>query len=101
MKTVIPLSDRNFITRKQVLENIKQNNGVCYFQLCCDWEDCGYDRLNYLLDEEVDNGQFLCDVTYKPIKINKDTTLVFEVCSADTQDYIDQCKEEGECEDID
>ena len=93
MKIIIPL--KNFIKREEVLDNIKANDGVCYLQISCDWEDVGYDRLNNILDEEVDNGTYLCDVSYKPIKLNDDGTLVFEVCASDCSDYIKVCEEEN------
>lgn len=99
MKTVIPLS--NFITREQVLANIKANHGTCYLQLECDWDNASYDYLNSFLDDEVDNGTYLEDVSYNPIKLNDDGTLVFEVCASDTKEYILQCKEEEDGENID
>lgn len=98
MKTVIPL--KNFVNREEVLANIKSNHGVCYLHLCCDWDDADYDRLNFLIDNEVDNGQYLCDVSYNPIKLNDDGTLVFEVCASDCEDFINQCKEDEEEKEI-
>jgi hypothetical protein len=97
MKTVIPWN--TLITREQVLENIKANKGVCYFRICVDWDDTDIDALNYMVDDVVDNGTYLNDLSYTPMKLNKDKTLLIEVCAPDTEDYIAQCKEdeEGEC----
>lgn len=92
MKTVIPL--KSFVTREEVLQNIKDNNGNCYLHLECDWDIANYEHLNFVLDEDVDNGTYLCDVSYDPIKFY-DGVLLFEVCAADCADYITQCKEES------
>ena len=95
MKTVIPL--KSFVTREEVLANIMENEGTCYLHLECDWERAGYDHLNYLLDENVDNGTYLCDVSYTPIELDKNNgCILFEVCAVDCVDYITQCEEEAE-----
>lgn len=84
-KIVIPLKDK--VTKEEVLENIKQNDGVCYLQLECDWEGVCSDLLNDVLDETVERGWHLCDVTYTPIKI-KDGMIIFEACAADCEEFI-------------
>jgi hypothetical protein len=53
-----------------------------------------YDHLNSILDDEVDNGTYLCDVSYDPIKLDNGS-LIFEVCIADCDDYIAKCEEES------
>jgi hypothetical protein len=92
MKTVIPL--KSFVTREEVLANIKANGGTCYLHLECDWDMACYDHLNSILDDEVDNGTYLCDVSYDPIKLDNGS-LIFEVCIADCDDYIAKCEEES------
>ncbi len=96
MKTVIPLKYN--VTREEVLANIKANRGTCYLHLECDWEDANVEYLNYLLDDWVDNGSYLCDVSYDPIKLDNGS-LIFEVCAADCDDYISQCEEDENYED--
>ena len=95
MKTVIPL--KNFVTREEVLANIKANGGTCYLHLECDWDSANVEYLNCLLDDNVDNGTYLCDVSYDPIKLDNGS-LIFEVCAVDCDDYIEQCKEDEEYE---
>jgi hypothetical protein len=92
MKTVIPL--KSFVTREEVLKNIKDNRGTCYLYLECDWDMANYEHLNFVLDEDVDNGTYLCDVSYNPIKLDNGS-LIFEVCATDCADYITQCEEES------
>jgi hypothetical protein len=92
MKTVIPL--KSFVTREEVLANIKANGGTCYLHLECDWDMASYDYLNSILDDEVDNGTYLCDVTYDPIKLDNGS-LIFEVCAVDCDEYVTQCEEES------
>lgn len=76
-----------------MLQNIKDNHGTCYLHLECDWDSGSYDYLNNLLDEDVDNGSYLCDVSFDPIKLDNGS-LIFEVCASDCEEYIEQCKEE-------
>lgn len=91
MKTVIPL--KNFVTRKEVLQNIKDNDGVCYLHIEHVWYNADHESLNNILDDRVDNGSYLEDLDYTPIKLDG-SSLIFEVCAGDCDGYINQCEEE-------
>ena len=76
-----------------MLKNIKDNDGVCYLHLEHDWYNADHESLNNMLDNSVDNGEYLEDINYTPIKLDNGS-LVFEVCVGDCDGYINQCEEE-------
>ena len=81
------------ITRKHITQSYNANNQkVVSFELTVDWDGVSYDSLNSILDDpdEVEDGHLLRDVCYKPIFLNKDGTLTFEVHVSDLTAYFDE-----------
>lgn len=88
MKTVIPYQTKQ-LTEKQILENIKANDGCCYFHISFDWEYLSVENLNDHLDDAVEEGHHLMDISYDPVGVDSGS-IVFEVCASDVSEYLDE-----------
>lgn len=88
MNTVV-IKAKNYITRKEVLANILENEGVCYLELVVYWDMANYENLNDMLEEFVEDGHMLMDVEYRPIHLDtKNGCLTMEATISDTTDYV-------------
>ena len=77
-----------FISREEILQNIMENDGKCYLQLIIHWDGASTESLNNLLDEVVEEGYLLEDMSYTPIWLDPSQGLIlFEVCVKETGYY--------------
>ena len=76
-------------TKEEILNNISENDGCCYFEISYDWQYCGTQNLNECIDEYVEKGYYLMDVSYTPLRIEGEE-IIIEVCIGDTTEYVDE-----------
>lgn len=77
------------ITRKQIEACWNGNNKKrVAFQLKTNWQNTSQHRLNDLVDDEVEDGHLLCDVSYEFVKAVEGTDeVVVRVIAKDLEEY--------------
>lgn len=89
-RTVMELKD--FYTRAEVLENIKENGGkICCFTIKVGWNNTSYAALNNKVDDVVEDGSWFGDLDYTPLTLDNNH-LILIVCASDLEDYVQEAE---------
>lgn len=75
------------ISRKQILKKTK--SGTVNFTIVVPWQETNIFQLNDAVEDQVEDGYLLSDLTYKPGTVVSDESLVVEV-TASTSEYTEE-----------
>lgn len=90
MKEKIIINKTRGITREEIEQNIKDNDGLCYFMIETEWNRTSYAHLNNLVEDAVEDGFALGDIDYTVMGMDeaKEHILIL-VCCSETEDYVE------------
>jgi hypothetical protein len=64
-------------------------NDTLTFELEVDWQDTSYHKLNNIVDEKVEDGYNLGDITYEAVSFDPEkSTMIVKVICSDLHDYL-------------
>lgn len=81
----IPLKEK--ITREEIFENIKANQGKCYFMLKHDWYNIHSTYLYDKMEKIIEDAYLLMDVDFKPMSVDGED-IIFLVTVNNTAEYL-------------
>lgn len=81
----------NGISKDLVLSKCKDNEDPVVFEMLVDWNHTKIDELNDAVDDYVEGGHLLCDISYKLIgAYPEQEELLLLATVADLQEYLDE-----------
>lgn len=95
MQTIerLSLPEEGHYEWREILENIKKNDGVACFEMSVDCHETDIGNLNDSIDTVIESGWMLGDICYEPLRV-QNGEIVFEVQCGETQEWVEEFKEE-------
>jgi hypothetical protein len=86
---VLSLPEEGHYECKDILENIKKNDGVACFEMSAEWMRCGVEELNDNIDTIIESGWMLGDIGYQPLRV-QNGEIIFAVACGETGEWVEE-----------